>query len=355
MNLDKLLAPLASAHPCGEDLSFSTEFDQIAEMRREDDPTLAQGEWITALKVADWPGVAAHCIDLLTHRTKDLRLAQWLTESWSMSEGYPGLRQGLQLCTTLCEQHWTSLHPQAENGDMEQRIGNITWFLHRLVHIVPTLPLAQSRHGARFTLKDWRQAQHQARHAQTPEHTGTTTVTPTLEQFMRALRDTPKAQLGTTIEALHDSTTQLLAWQALLDQHLGQDGPSFVSLKDTLALACHEADQLVREIGGLPSAKEVSTSDLPPQETPPDTARSSDCLGAITTRAQALQQLREVAAFFRRTEPHSPVAYLADKAVKWGDMPLHEWLRHVIKDQGAMAHLDELLGTAPEPVEAGPY
>ena len=51
-----------------------------------------------------------------------------------------------------------------------------------------------------------------------------------------------------------------------------------------------------------------------------------------------------VAHFFRRTEPHSPVAYLAEKAVKWGEMPLHEWLSQVIKDQGAMSHLEELLG-----------
>jgi type VI secretion system protein ImpA len=64
----------------------------------------------------------------------------------------------------------------------------------------------------------------------------------------------------------------------------------------------------------------------------------------LQTRAQALQQLRDVAHFFRRTEPHSPVAYLAEKAVKWGEMPLHEWLSQVIKDQGAMSHLEELLG-----------
>lgn len=69
--------------------------------------------------------------------------------------------------------------------------------------------------------------------------------------------------------------------------------------------------------------------------------------GPPRTRAQALQQLREVASYFRRTEPHSPVAYLAEKAVKWGEMPLHEWLRKVIKDQGAMSHLEELLGLDP--------
>jgi type VI secretion system protein ImpA len=66
--------------------------------------------------------------------------------------------------------------------------------------------------------------------------------------------------------------------------------------------------------------------------------------GPIKTRAQALEQLRQVATFFRNTEPHSPVAYLADKAAQWGDMPLHVWLRSVMKDQGGLSHIEELLG-----------
>jgi type VI secretion system protein ImpA len=58
---------------------------------------------------------------------------------------------------------------------------------------------------------------------------------------------------------------------------------------------------------------------------------------------QALQQLRIVAEFFRRTEPHSPVAYLAERAASWGEMPLHVWLRAVIKDPSAIAGVEELL------------
>lgn len=53
MNNDAMLAPIAGDLPCGKDFSFSTEFDQIAEMRREDDPTLDQGEWVTTLKVSE--------------------------------------------------------------------------------------------------------------------------------------------------------------------------------------------------------------------------------------------------------------------------------------------------------------
>lgn len=61
-------------------------------------------------------------------------------------------------------------------------------------------------------------------------------------------------------------------------------------------------------------------------------------------RQQALEQLRLVADFFRRTEPHSPVAYLAERAASWGELPLHLWLRAVVKDQGTLAQLDEMLG-----------
>jgi len=38
------------------------------------------------------------------------------------------------------------------------------------------------------------------------------------------------------------------------------------------------------------------------------------------------------------------VAYLADKAAGWGDMPLHVWLRAVIKDPATIAGVEELLG-----------
>lgn len=37
--------------------------------------------------------------------------------------------------------------------------------------------------------------------------------------------------------------------------------------------------------------------------------------------------------------------YLADKAASWGELPLHLWLRAVVKDQGTLAQLDEMLGT----------
>jgi len=67
-------------------------------------------------------------------------------------------------------------------------------------------------------------------------------------------------------------------------------------------------------------------------------------IAGIQNRAQAVAQLRAVARFFRSTGPHSPAAYLADKAAQWAELPLHQWLSTVVKDDGSLAHIRELLG-----------
>lgn len=362
MNLVALLTPINGDSPAGEDLSFSTEFDLIAELRREDDPTLDQGEWVTALKVADWPGVASTCEDLLRQRTKDLRLTMWLTEALALTRGFEGLAQGLTLCHDLCERYWDTLHPQADDGDMEQRVGNIAWLLQRLVSLPATRPITRGRHGASHSLQDLAVARSlQALQERSPDEAARQVQDKvTVEQFMRALRETPRDWLAAQHEHVQSAQAQLLRWQALIDTRLGADGPSFVPAKEALEAACDEVTRLAREMGALdfaalhePAAPASASAGEAGQGaahavTAPLHTLSLAPRGPVASRAQALQQLREVAQFFRQTEPHSPVAYLADKAVTWAEMPLHEWLRRVVKDQGSMAHLHELLGIEPE-------
>ncbi len=66
--------------------------------------------------------------------------------------------------------------------------------------------------------------------------------------------------------------------------------------------------------------------------------------GAVRSRQDALKRLSDVAEFFRKTEPHSPVSYLVQRAVKWGNMPLDNWLQEVIKDETVLGNLRETLG-----------
>lgn len=344
MDVDLLLSPIAAHSPCGEDMSFSKEFDQIADMRRADDPSLDQGAWVTALKQADWPGVARQCTTLLRTRTKDLRLALWLTEALALSEGQRGMAEGLDVCAALCQQHWPDLHPRPEAGDMEERIGNIAWLLQRLVDIAPTLPVTHGQgpqdKGERLSLRDLAHARLQDTRSGDATHEA---------RFRQALAHTPADHLRDSLAAQQAAEAALHRWQAVVDNHLGQEGPSFVAAREALAQATHGLTRLLRDVGVAPLSEDEATPShsAPSQNTPTDPASPPASGGPLRppqTRTEALRQLRDVATFFRRTEPHSPVAYLAEKAVKWGDMPLHEWLQEVVKDTGAMAHLQELLG-----------
>ena len=65
---------------------------------------------------------------------------------------------------------------------------------------------------------------------------------------------------------------------------------------------------------------------------------------ASIVSADAIRRLAAVAEYFHRTEPHSPVAYLVQRAVRWGEMPLEAWLQEVIHDEGVLGQVRETLG-----------
>lgn len=340
-----LLEALPGDAACGEDLSFSTEFDQIAELRRQDDPTLDQGEWVTSLKQADWPAVARLSEQLLRERTKDLRVVNWLTEADALTRGYAGLARGLALAAGLCERHWEPLHPQADDGDLEQRIGTLSWLLNRVTTLARQLPvLRNAQRAASLTDMAEARALQLAIERQPDAAESLSRGKLALADVARIQKETPRPWLREQLGALHDAVAALASLQASVDSHLGADGPSFVSAREALAGALHDLERLARETGaveGTPAAMPTPAAD---DSNPAASPAAPAVPGVLATREQALAQLRQVADFFRRTEPHSPVAYLADKAARWGELPLHEWLRQVVKDQTSLAQLEELLG-----------
>jgi type VI secretion system protein ImpA len=129
--------------------------------------------------------------------------------------------------------------------------------------------------------------------------------------------------------------------QTAVDARLGMDGPGFAALRQILEDVMHTLTRFASD-QGVSSQPATPTPDDVPAATREIPAKPSST--GIHSRTQAITQLREVARYFRETEPHSPVAYLADKAAQWGNLPLDAWLRSVIKDKTSLAHIEELLG-----------
>ncbi|MCO5975742.1 type VI secretion system protein TssA [Ideonella oryzae] len=353
MELEDLLAPISEAAPGGSDMSLSPEVDVIQELRREDDPTLDQGEWVAHLKVADWPGAARACEQLLRQQSKDLRVAGWCAEALAHTQGFEGLARGLTLCAGLIEHFWTDLHPLIEDGDLEPRVGNLRWLNSKVeeqARRIPLLPRAVLG-GRPVSLLDV-EAARARRLAGEPEPASTPNAAeapPGLDAIVRGL-----AQAGLRAHEAQAAAvaSALAAWEHLVtlaDQALGEEAPSFADARRALDSAQDALQRLARDAGLTgPSGTATEGPALAPSEaTRPGLAAmpmQAMAAGPIQSRAQALEQLRQVAEYFRVTEPHSPVAYLADKAARWGTMPLHDWLRTVLKDPGALAHVEELLG-----------
>jgi len=320
MDIDALLAPIAPENPCGADLAFSPEVDEIARARLADDPSLEQGAWVTALKEADWKLVGKRCTGLLQTRSKDLQLAVWLAEANAKTGGMRGLAEGLGLVAALCERYWEGLHPQADEDGFERRIGNLSWLAGRIAPLVKTMPLAEN--GV-LTLQAWEVAR-----AKGPD-------------AVAELETARARSKGAFVQALlADCEACLAALQELervVDGQLGADGPGYSAGRAALG----DVVDLIKPVA-------AGAASMPTEAAAGGTVTALALPlrvdGQVAHRDQALAQLRQVAEFFRRTEPHSPVAYLAEKAARWGEQPLHAWLRSVIKDDASLARLEDLLG-----------
>ncbi|CDG83179.1 type VI secretion system protein TssA [Janthinobacterium agaricidamnosum] len=343
---EQLLNPISDTQPAGDDLAFSPELDAITLARKFDDPSLDQGEWVTELKEADWGFVVQRCAALLEKNSKDLRLAVWLTEAGAKKHHLRGLGEGLRVLAGLCDDYWDlGLYPEADDGDQDQRIGNLSWILARIPALLREIPLTES--GAYSTI-DFEVAR---KHASQNENGRPPANGVKLSDMDNAKRNNSvRFCAAFTADAQYciDALQQL---EQATDARLGQDSPGFSAAREAL-------QDMLRLMPAAPAATLAAAPAASAHPSAPAATHGSAAAmtsipagppGAIHTRAQAIDQLRAVARFFRQTEPHSPVSYFADKAANAADQDLHSWLRSVVKDPGSLAHIEELLGVQPPP------
>jgi len=359
MNFDDLVRPLnAPEGCCGSDMIFSADFDEIQEARRFDDPSLSQGEWVTEVKEADWEKVIRVGEALLSAKAKDLRVAAWLTEARGKLNGLSGLTEGYTLLSYLCDAFWDDIHPQTEDGDLEQRMGVMDWLVNQTARLIREAPLTASDKG-HFSTIDQESARATAKNIErnpgmADEIARNAAVT--LEAFESALKNTPVSHFIGGLKESERLKDAMKSLQMVLDLRMGEHapafGPTFDALDDVFRF-------FRRHAGDVSTVSEHSSTPTEPDPHSDTTIRSDPSIstplsshaGPVPSREQAIRQLQDIAAFFRRTEPHSPVAYLADKAARWGGMSLHEWLRTVVKDETALSRMEEMLGVDAAPRE----
>ncbi|WP_426222317.1 type VI secretion system protein TssA [Psychrobacter sp. DWR1-2-3] len=367
-NIDTLIAPIdGSHHGVGEDLIFDPRIDAIVAARQEDDPLLAQGNWVTELKVADWDFVKNQCAELLSHTSKDMKLALWYVDALSHTDHLAGISQGLSLLQTLNDDYWLTMYPplDGEEESMDIRAGLLSWFVKALTDDIKQLSLADTKvesynYNYYLTARD-----HDKQRQQNPDSETSNQLT--LSDYNHAIKNSSKAWQKTLMSNLNKVTEQ---WQALTDQLndlMGMDAPVFAPVTDLLMALKQHLHPLLPEY--------ADTTNNISQEGVADTVNSTDdhestksngnkSLASTknvtltdfnpsnrdhqSNRRQALKLLAQIQEYFATNEPHSPVTFLLGRAIDWADMPLDQWLAHIIKNEDQLSMISDMVGIQPK-------
>jgi len=358
IDLQKLLAPIPGDNPSGENQLYLGLHDQIREARRADD-TLARGDWQIDTKTSDWHLVASLATDALAGKTKDLQVAAWLGEALIKLHGFAGLRDGLRLMKGLIEGFWETVYPEIEEGDLEGRANALSFMDRTAAQAALEAPITSNRFGDNYSYAKWDESRkydiplnadalagEEAERVAGIRQRAQTEGKITSEQWRFAYNASNRAYYEETFALLNECWEDYRALDKAMDEKFANQTPGLGVLRKSLDGIRTQVEKYVKEKRILePDPIEVQEGEAPAEGAAEGTGGGAGPLtGPLKSRKDALRKLAEVAQYFRQTEPHSPVSYLADRAIRWGEMPLDSWLEDVIKDPAVLSHLRETLG-----------
>lgn len=364
LEIEPLLSPISSDQPCGQDLSFSNEFHAIKIAKTQDDPLLDQGDWVAEPKQADWHFVEQKSIELLTGKSKDLRLLGWLLEAWSNLYGFEGTAKALELMHRTLNEYWTQLHPEIEEEDLDQRLGLLQGSIN---HLIPLIKQVAIVNVPSFSLSDYEALLRQKNHLlkQVESYTEDANSSQILEQFEQSLFNTSKSFQYQNYQHFSAILAEWSILKSVLDTLMGLDAPSFAAIDTQLENIHTSLNKLYKtdvftqpvmatQTSESSAAATITTQALSftqrkEQEIDMNTVHPSKGFQVqpqnhLANREQAMRVLQEISDYFQANEPHSPVSYMLQKTIKWSQMPLHEWLNQVIKNENPLHNVQELLG-----------
>jgi type VI secretion system protein ImpA len=108
--------------------------------------------------------------------------------------------------------------------------------------------------------------------------------------------------------------------------------------------------EIATRLGGAPAQAAAETDEVAPggAAIAAGAVAGGAGAGSLASREAALRELDRIAEFFRRTEPHSPLAYTLDEAVRRGRMGFFELLSTVLPDADTRRSVFERLGMRPD-------
>jgi type VI secretion system protein ImpA len=349
-----MLEPVSAESAVGSDIrlnvSVTSEYSRIRDARKgaraaersnifDNDSTQADEHWRTVLQLAP---------DILKSQAKDLEVASWYTEALVRRAGFQGLRDGFSLIRQMIEQYWDDLYPLPDEDGIATRVAALTGLNGEgaegvLIAPMRSVPITQGSHGP-YTYWQYKQALDAQR--VTDEQGRADLIAKngfSVDDIQKDVDQSDQSFYVDLRDDVRDALEEYKRISQLLDERCGiHDSPPasniIGTLSDILGAITHIAKLK------LPQAAEQPADDTAQSEDAGPATPGTPNVGPVRTRDDAFRQLAQISEFFRQTEPHSPISYVIEKAVRWGNMPLGDLIQELIPDSGSRNTFSSLTG-----------
>lgn len=367
LDFAQLLRPISEALPAGPELKeddrlrsvYQTVKDaretaRIAEKRLRDTQLGGEKSEIASCDRPDWKRVYDLSVDALSQHSKDLWIAAWLIESLARLQGFAGLRDGFRLARELAEKFWDGIHPHPDEEGYSTTVAQLTGLNGddsegALIAPIDQIPITVPGALRALTSADYKQAVKlneldSEKRAQRVESGAIS-----LEMFEKSVREGSPEYYANLLEDLQQAIDEFFLLGEALDSRCGKspDGgpaaPPTSAIRGALTDVRETVQNLTKDILGVAASEEDQTAGQEASNTATSDATSKSSKQGMT-REDAFRQLQGVAEFFRRTEPHSPISYALEQAVRWGRMSLPQLLNELINDSAARDDLFKRVG-----------
>ncbi len=320
--IEALIQPLEEEGPCGPDLTYDRDFIEL-QRATEGVPEQISGDEVKPGEPPDWQDVESRAIGVL-NRARDLRAAIALARAWLANEGITGIAAGLELIQRLTETYWDAVHPRAdEDGDLMLRFNSLGSLVDEAYLLAPLRqqPLVYSRQFGRFSLRDWRIATGKLKLAEGSEETP-----PERSLIESAFEGADLEELQTSQGASRRALEAVGALQKAIDANAPSQGTSLQLLQAELKEIVRLYDDMVgRRTGAEPSADGDAAGDDGGGAAAG--GRGGGAPGQVRSRADVVRALDAVCAYYRDSEPSSPVPMLLTRAKRLVNMSFMDIVR----------------------------
>ncbi len=344
-----LVQPISPKKPAGEDLRMNTSPSSVY-YRLKDERAKARAierrlvfdDSHDASPQPSWRTILELAPQVISKQSKDLELAAYLIEALVREKGFPGLRDGFRLVRELAENCWNDLFPSPDEDGVASRVAHLAGLNGvggdgTLIRPILAVPITGNSSEGRFCTADYLQAQQLASLDAHEQELRLADGAVSMQMIQMAVAESSQEFYDELQQNILDALKEYDSMCAALDERCGEDTIHTSNIRNAIE-TCLESIRYA--LGGFPSRE---LQDEPLVDEPVSTEAAAPVV-RIRSRNEALVALKQVAEYFRRTEPHSPISYGAEQLVRWSQTPLPELLSELVPDNSAREHLFTLTG-----------